>query len=760
MGMLTGILKAATRGWAGGSRTWTPAEVRELIRADRVDEAEAASSALSPKLANREAETACLLGEIAFQRRQDDAAMAHFRAALRIDPGLRAAHHGLSLVLAERGVFDDAVRHAQFAAGTEGGEGRCLAQVGYCHLRLGNMHMAESALRRASLAMADDPHVWNNLGLVMRAKGDLHEARRLFELALKIRPGLQTAQGNLALVDAEISEGAIPLALDGPDSSSLRPPLPLDLPAGLSAVMALERAGELQRAIDQCEAMTLEHADDELAAVILSQLYERVGDQESAIDALKAHLANHPSAVSAGAALGMVLLRAHSFRLAEPWLRRAAEQAPDHLDNWMALGQCLSRQERYAEANPVLERAAAMAPGQLRVTVALAANLSNECRYEEALEMLEGLGELKQRISGHGSVLGFLGRYDEALALATKAVERQPNDPSLRFQRAQLHLLLENFGPGWDDYAYRGLNDSKDFRMLPFPLWRGEGLEGKRIIVLAEQGLGDQVMFASCLPDLMALRPAEVVLEAHRRVAKTLARSFPDCRVVPSAQNATLDWLKEFPDADCFVPLPDLAVQFRRTREAFPQHAGYLRPDPLRVAHWRAQLEATGPGPYIGVSWKGGTERTRTSLRSLAPEDLLPLAAAQPDASWVCLQYGPVGPEVERMATSAMPLVYWPESISDLDEFAALVSALDLVITVCNTTVHYAGALGKPVWVLCPQVPEWRYGHASTSLPWYPSSRALRQVERGDWSGPLTAACRALSHWPPADPVQGGGSAA
>ena len=90
MGMLAGILKAATQGWAGGSRTWTPAEVRELIRADRIDEAEAASSALSPKLANREAEAACLLGEIAFQRRQDDAAMAHFRAALRIDPASSA----------------------------------------------------------------------------------------------------------------------------------------------------------------------------------------------------------------------------------------------------------------------------------------------------------------------------------------------------------------------------------------------------------------------------------------------------------------------------------------------------------------------------------------------------------------------------------------------------------------------------------------------------------------------------------------------
>lgn len=758
MGMIGRLIKTLAPGF-NERRSWTPAEIRHLIALEQLDKAFEATRQLTEALTDQAAERSCLLGEISFQRREDEAAMGHFREALRSSPGLREAHYGLSLVLAEQKAYDDAVRHAQFALGPHGQEARYLAQVGYCHLSLGNMQMAEAALRRATLVTADNAFVWSNLGVVMRAKGDLHDAKRLFELALKLKPDLGTAAGNLAAVQAELASGFVTPTLSGENTFSLRPKMPLELDEPLPTVLQLERDGALKEAVDLCEALTLERPDNGMAAIVLSSLYERVGDLDSAVDALNAHLASHPDAAEVAGALGLVLLRAQDFGAAEIRLRTAVEQSRDHLDYVLGLGQALARQERYGEAGPILESGLVMAPANPTVVAMLAANRSNECRYEEALQLIDGLGELRSRIPWLGSVLGFMGRYDEALELATAAVERQPNDPGLRFQRAQLRLLSENFEQGWDDYAFRGLSNSKDFRMLPLPLWRGEQIEGKRIIVLAEQGLGDQVMFASCLADLLEMRPAEVIVEAHVRVAKTIARSFPACQVIPSQQNASLDWVKDFPDADMFVPLPDLAARFRRSRDAFPMHTGYLKPDPGRIAHWRLMLEAQGPGPYVGVSWKGGTEGTRRPVRSLLPEELAPLAAARPDVRWVCLQYGDVTADVQRMSRTAMPMAYWPDSIRDLDEFAALISALDLIITVCNTTVHYAGALGKAVWVLCPTVPEWRYGNESLSLPWYPSSRVLRQTVRGDWSGPLTVACRDLSAWVPAGrgnpPIQG-----
>ncbi|NJN00263.1 MAG: glycosyltransferase family 9 protein [Aquincola sp.] len=117
------------------------------------------------------------------------------------------------------------------------------------------------------------------------------------------------------------------------------------------------------------------------------------------------------------------------------------------------------------------------------------------------------------------------------------------------------------------------------------------------------------------------------------------------------------------------------------------------------------------------------------------------------EATWVNLQYGDVTADLEQAAASGMTLLHWPAAIADLDEFAALISALDLVITVCNTTVHYAGALGKPVWVMTPKVPEWRYGLTFESMPWYPSSRLFRQTEAGDWVSVLDRIGTELSGW-------------
>jgi hypothetical protein len=184
----------------------------------------------------------------------------------------------------------------------------------------------------------------------------------------------------------------------------------------------------------------------------------------------------------------------------------------------------------------------------------------------------------------------------------------------------------------------------------------------------------------------------------------------------------------------------DLPRFFRRRREDFPMHEGYLHADAQRVAHWRQALEARDDSRplRIGVSWRGGTESTRTSVRSLTVTDLAPLFGAV-DAQWVCLQYGDVAADLSTASQAGLAMAYWPESIKDLDEFAALIQALDLVITVCNTTVHYAGALGKPVWVIAPKVPEWRYGLKNESMPWYPSSRLWRQTVAGEWHSVIDA---------------------
>ena len=175
-------------------------------------------------------------------------------------------------------------------------------------------------------------------------------------------------------------------------------------------------------------------------------------------------------------------------------------------------------------------------------------------------------------------------------------------------------------------------------------------------------------------------------------------------------------------------------MRYRRSLADFPRHSGYLKADPVRTHEWRGRLHALGPGLKIGLSWRGGTPVSRVALRSIPLEAWTRLFALA-GVRFVSLQYTEgAAAETAALARAGGPVVtHWQDAIDDYDETAALVSALDLTISVCTSVVHLAGALGRPVWVLAPQAAEWRYGTRGETLPWYPSARVFRQHESGDW---------------------------
>ncbi len=740
MSLLAQLFKAIEHS-VTGKRSWTPNEIRELIERKELTQALKAVESLSPHTHKHDAMQHCLRGEILFHQRLDDEAQTEFQAALKIFPGMPEGHYGLSLILAEQGNFDTAARHALFAVNLQP-DSRHLAQLGYCHLELQNYQSAEAPLRRATSLSDKNPHTWNNLGIVLMAKGDMPGARQCFMKALQQNPSMAVAHQHLAELDAiEHSNPPRPaLSIETSDYLLDNQPNGDD---SLNQVILLEQSGDLPGAIEACEALLLQ-GNEANVPLKLSQLYTNSGDLESAIAMLEAYLIHNPGCASVSGALGLLQLKASNWKLAESQLQMTLEHDPDQTEYLLGLAKSLTKQERFEEAAPLFAKALSLKPENREIKRYWASSLTNQCRYEEAIQTMEELKADGLQLGDVSTVLGYLGRTEEALAKINAQIAHQPNHPDLRFQRAFLNLSLEKYAEGWDDYKFRGLSNSRNYRILPFPLWNGEPLDRKKIIILAEQGLGDQVMFASCIPDLLAYTPETLIIEANVRAAKTLERSFPSATVIASSQKSNMAWATDFSNIDYFVPLADLPCRFRRNKWSFPEHSGYLVADPARVVHWRTTLEQCGPGPYYGVSWKGGTEITRKVIRSFSPETFFPLSKAVA-ATWVCLQYGEVQNEVSGMKALGMPLEYWKKAISDLDEFAALISALDGVISVCNTTVHYAGALGKPVWVLAPRIPEWRYGLHNTKLPWYPSSHIIRQTRDNDWTGPINAVCEEVA---------------
>lgn len=743
MGMIGTVLRSLRRG-GNSQRRWAPAEVRQLIARGELAEAAEAADALLETIPQRGLIALCLKGEVAFRERRDADAEALFREALAQAPGLPDAHYGLSLVMVEQGNDDLAVMHAQFAV-NNGSEACFSAQLGLCHVRRGSHALATIALSRATRLDPYDKASWNNLGIASRARQDVVGGRAAFRRALEIDPDFTSARHNLELLEQDAAQHARPATAKDVDASTRD--------VRLAEVDALREAGDLLGAANAMEALCLTDPDDASMAIELFRIYRDQGDTQSGIDALRAFVARHPQAWSAVSELGRALIKEREFKEAKPLIEVALERFPDDVDLLLAMADIREEQDRYGDAGVLVDRAHELAP-TLNNKGRLVASLVARCKYDRALELMDEMladepGTAEELLSLRVYALTQTGRHDEALPILNGAIADHPQEPMRRFPRATIHLLHERYGEGWDDYAFRLLSSSKHMRVLPFPLWQGEPLEGKTLLLLAEQGLGDQVMFASCLPDVLALRPGRTVVEVIDRVAPTIARSFPDCEVVATQQDAGFDWVTKLGPVDYFFPIGDLPRRFRREHAAFPQHQGYLRADPQRVAYWRARLAERGAGPYIGVSWRGGSEATRRVVRTMDVTQLAGLTEARPDAIWVCLQYGDVGADLAKGAAAGVQLQYWPESIKVLDDFAALITALDLVITVCNTTVHYAGALNKPVWIMAPRIPEWRYGLHSKVLPWYPSSSIVRQSEAENWQGVLDTLRDRLVDWQP-----------
>ncbi len=362
--------------------------------------------------------------------------------------------------------------------------------------------------------------------------------------------------------------------------------------------------------------------------------------------------------------------------------------------------------------------------------------------YDDALELRPDAADAH---ANRGIALQGLGLLEEACADYERALSIEPAHPLARFHRSLALLLRGDYGVAWPEYETRFHSANVPLRPSRYPPWDGTAAAGRMLLVYGEQGLGDEIMFASCLPELMRTG-ARCVIECNPALHRLFTRSFDKAVVYPATPDRRVPDDIHALGVDAEVPIGSLPLRYRRSVADFPQHSGYLRADPDRVAAWRERLAALGDGIKVGISWRGGTQASRAPLRSIMLEEWLPVLQV-PGVRFVSLQYTANTPQdLEALQHHhGVGVAHWPEAIGDYDETAALVSALDLTVSVCTSVVHLAGALGQPVWVLAPRNPEWRYGCSGGSMPWYPSARIFRQKRDRDWSGVLGAVQASLT---------------
>lgn len=319
------------------------------------------------------------------------------------------------------------------------------------------------------------------------------------------------------------------------------------------------------------------------------------------------------------------------------------------------------------------------------------------------------------------------GRPEGGVRWLKKALELDPTGLEARWNLSLLQLEMGQWKEGfanYDESAQRKIAFARTYKHpdgSELPQW--DGAPGKSILVYGEQGIGDEVMFASCIPDLKA-HASQVVLDCHPRLVTLFERSF-GLKCHGTRKKEWLDWVMQYKfDARC--AMGSLPKHYRSNGE-FPRTA-YLK------SGRNAVLDAL-PGFKIGISWQGGYKETRAAIRSMRLAEMLPLLRM--DATFVSLQYTEAKAEIEHAERMVGKKIHQFECITDrqgdYDLNAEIVNSCDLIISVNTSVVHLCGALGKECWTLTPDRPAWRYGVKGDTMPWYGSVRQFRQSAGEPW---------------------------
>jgi tetratricopeptide (TPR) repeat protein len=572
------------------------------------------------------------------------------------------------------------------------------------------------------------PQAWFNQGVIHYQRRCYAQALESFRQAVAIEPRWGEAWFNLAQAHAQLGQAP-------------------------KAEQAYQRAFELKP--DYFEAVY------NLGCTGLQKQ-----DYAQAAQWLRRAVTISPDHAHAHHNLGLALRGLNQPQGAEQCFAQALELDPQLLPAWLNLAELRRKQGQVEEAIAAYRQAAQVHPAEAAIFNNLGNLYRDQGRYNQAIECYRHVVTLAPGLAeGHfnlGSVQRLAEAFAPAMASLIEAIRLKPAyadawnnlaltcknigdieraltcfnralqiDPELavaRWNRAFVYLLKNDYLSGWADFEWRFRMPQRD-SIYPYTIqgarWQGEPIPQATLLVHDEQGLGDTLQMVRFLP-LVRQRCNRVILETRIELAKLL-RQVPGVDQIivrsPTAAAAVA--------FDRYVPLMSLPGLFKATAETIAGHPPYIFADRDKIGQWREKL--TGSGPKIGLVWAGRPQHTNDRNRSCHLTDLLPLLTNK-EMRFVSLQKGAAAGQRAALPHDVRMIDLGPE-LDDFTDTAAVLTHLDLLITVDTAIAHLAGAMGRPVWVMIPFIPDWRWGMHGTTTPWYPSMRLFRQTRPRDWSG-------------------------
>jgi tetratricopeptide (TPR) repeat protein len=581
--------------------------------------------------------------------------------------------------------------------------------LGMLETQTGEFEAAEQHINQAIAKSPRNEQLHNNLGTVFKAQGKLKDSIRSFKKAVELNPQFADAYHNLADVYDEQGETEEAIKYYR-KAISLNPKL---TEAYNNLGVTLEDHGKIEEAIE-CFKKALQLRPDYADALNnLGTAYKNNGDLKRAVECFEKAIELMPGSAVLFRNLASVLHDLGRYNDAVGLCKKALEIDPEYSEAYNDLGVFLNDYSTIGEPHEGVRKL-----------------------DEAILSFREAIKLNPTSIEAHSNLAGLLidaGNIDEAATSVEVALRLDPESAQARFNQSLIMLLKGDLEQGLKEYEWR-------WKLGRYPyqnglLWNGDDIQGKTILLVPEQGLGDTIQFVRYTSFLKAAGATTIV-----KCQPSLFRLLKTCQGIDHVVAED----KDLPHFDTTAPLMSLPYLMKTTLNNIPSNVPYLSPSFDMVGKWKAKLGITN-GYKVGISWQGSPEHRNDKNRSIHLS-YFKLMADIEGVKLVSLQKGHGADQlrenpgvVEILELEDMRHENW-----DFMDSAAVIKNLDLVITVDSAVAHLAGALGVPVWVLIPYGPDWRWMLEREDSPWYPTMRLFRQNELGNWTDVLVKVCESL----------------
>ena len=509
--------------------------------------------------------------------------------------------------------------------------------------------------------------------------------------------------------------------------------------------------GRPEGAIQPLQAAIETNSNNAEAWFDLGMAHKTLGAAELAKTAFERALSIDKNLSAALFQTGLLLKDAKQWDGATETFRKFIDQVPDQPHGYIELGKLAHRVGSLEDARHYFVKATQVGPEAAQAWHSLGNVLVDLGETDDAITALYKAPEIDPDYKQTSLILSpaLMERDgpEPALVEIDRAIARHPDYEWAHITRADILFSIGRLEEAWQEYAWRErffTEQTKKDLLRNIADWDGTSLSGRHVLLTAEQGLGEQILFSSMIPDVAA-QANTVTVECDARLNSLFARSFPECSFVHRPFNPST--LPERHSIDTKVRLGSVGGKLRSHFDQFPTHHGYLQPDKALQSQLRNQYETKANGrPIVGVSWRSFSPRM--GWHKSAPLNLWSSLLCREDCLFIDLQYGDADQERRDGATAGINLYQDPavDHSKDLDAAAAQIAAMDVVVSTSNTTAHLAGALNRPTILVLPSNirQHWYWFPERPVNPWYPSTKIVQQKTPSDWPSPIEDATKVL----------------